>query len=443
MASNGKNGGGNGRDLAAYVEPDRVHRDCYVDQEVFDLEIARIFENTWIYAGHESLIRQPGDYVTFQIGRQPMILVRDEDGGLNVLYNRCPHRGAMLTNEHTGNVGKTFTCSYHSWQYCLNGKNYAVPVPQGYDKTRYSIENGDADMTRAAKVASYRGFVFASLNPDVPELDVWLGGARAAFDDMCDRAPEGEVEIVRTCFRMIQKSNWKIFLENQLDALHPSITHGAAGKAALDTEEQIRQETGEEPPLSYHYLSAFTTPIFKWDTLETVGHKHGHVSLEGYMGLRPKDPLTLEYEAAMEKAYGKERTEEILGVNLHHMLVYPCLSVQSSLQQLRAVRPLAPDRTLTEIWHFRLKGAPEGIYRRSLDYYNLVNSPSTMINADDLYNFWRCHEGLKSQADDWVSFHRNAGQDPVEDGTVHSVTGLSELPMRHMFTAWVDYMGQE
>ena len=426
-----------------YVQPDRVHRACYVDQDIFDQEMERIFERTWIYAGHESQVPKAGDYATFQIGRQPMILTRDEDGGINVLYNRCPHRGAMLTNQLMGNTGKTFTCSYHSWQFRLNGENYAIPVPEGYDKTRFCAKDGDADLTRANKVESYRGFVFAALSDDVPPLEDFLGGAKAAFDDMCDRAPEGEVEIVPTCFRMVQKSNWKIFLENQLDALHPSITHGAAGKAAAETEDQIREETGEEPPLSYHYLSAFTTPIFKWDTLSTVGHAYGHTTLEGYMGLRPTDPLTLEYEAAMEKAYGKERTEEILGVNIHHMLVYPCLSVQSPLQQLRAVRPLGPDRTVTEIWHFRLKGAPEGIYRRSLDYYNLVNSPSTMINADDLYNFWRCHEGLRSQANPWVSFHRNAGQDPVDGNVTRSVTGLSELPMRHMFTAWSDYMTKE
>jgi Ring hydroxylating alpha subunit (catalytic domain). len=63
--------------------------------------------------------------------------------------------------------------------------------------------------------------VFASLAADGPSLLEWLGPARIAFDDMCDRAPEGEVEVVPTCFRVIQQSNWKIFLENQLDALHP------------------------------------------------------------------------------------------------------------------------------------------------------------------------------------------------------------------------------
>ena len=77
------------------------------------------------------------------------------------------------------------------------------------------------------------------------------------------------------------------------------------------------------------------------------------------------------------------------------MLVYPYLSVQSPLQQLRCLRPIGPDKTLSEIWHFRLKGAPEAIYRRSLWYYNLVNSPATMINADDLENWTKGQWGLQ------------------------------------------------
>ena len=73
----------------------------------------------------------------------------------------------------------------------------------------------------------------------------------------------------------------------------------------------------------------------------------------------------------------------------------------------------------------------------------LVNSPSTMINADDLYNFWKCQVGLESDGGDWVSFHRNAGQDLVDDGVATSVIGFSELPMRNQFEAWRAYMTAE
>ena len=105
------------------------------------------------------------------------------------------------------------------------------------------------------------------------------------------------------------------------------------------------------------------------------------------------------------------------------------------------MRPLGPNKTLTEIWHFRLKGAPDGIYERALAYYYHVNSPSTMVNADDLNNFRAIQEGLAMVGGgDWVSLHRNAGQDTVDNGVTHSVTGMSEMPMRNMFAAWKQFM---
>jgi phenylpropionate dioxygenase-like ring-hydroxylating dioxygenase large terminal subunit len=275
-------------------------------------------------------------------------------------------------------------------------------------------------------------------------LEEFLGKAIVAFDDMCDRAPEGEVEVVPTCFRVIQHSNWKIFLENQLDALHPSVTHQSTGRAAHEVEKEIAKKTKKgEAPLSYHMLSAFATvTIDKWDNFQTINYPYGHCILTGYMGLRPQDPDTLAYDKVMIKAYGQKRFEEIVGVNIHHVLLYPGLSVQSPLQQLRAVRPLSVDKTLTEIWHFRLKGAPEAIYRRSLAYYNLVNSPSTLINADDLENFWKCHQGLSSDGGDWVSFARHMGRDVENNGIVETAPncGTSEAPMRNQMKAWAEYM---
>jgi len=428
------------RDLGRLIEPDRVHRSVYTDAAIFEREMETIFHKVWTYVGHESQVPKPGDYYTMLIGRQPMVMVRHQDGAIHVLYNRCAHRGAMVCGALHGNTGKSFTCSYHSWQYHTDGTLESIPLPKGYEGTRLAPGSPEFNMKPAARVGTYRGFVFASLAEDGPSLLEWLGDAKIAFDDMCNRAPEGAVEVVPNCFRVIQHSNWKIFLENQLDALHPSVTHESTGRAALEVEHDIEKKNGKAP-LDYHYLSAFTTPFHKWDTVQTVNYPNGHCILQGYMGLRPQDPDTLAYEAVMRKHYGAERTEEILGVNIHHVLLYPGLSVQSPLQQLRAVRPISVDRTLTEIWHFRLKGAPEAIYRRALGYYNLVNSPSTMVNADDLENFWRCHQGLASEGGDWVSFHRHAGQDEEKsNGVIMSRWGTSEAPMRNQFRAWTHYV---
>lgn len=428
--------------LAQLVESDRVHRVVYTDPALFEREMENIFHRAWIYVGHESQVLKPGDYWTALVGRQPMIMVRHSDGRTHVLYNRCAHRGAMLCGNLHGNTGRLFSCSYHSWQYKTDGTLDSIPLPNGYDGTRLTPDSPERNLKRAARVDSYRGFVFASLSADGPALLEFLGEARIAFDDMCDRAPKGKVEVVPTCFRFIQHSNWKIFIENQLDTLHPSVTHESIGYASREVEREINQRKGKVPS-DYQYLSSVSLPFRKWDQLRTVNYPNGHCVLQGYLGLRPQDPDSMAYEAVMQKHYGAARTEEILGVNLHHVLIYPGLSVQPQLQQLRAVRPLSVDRTLTEVWHFRLKGAPASIYRRALAFYNLINSPSTMVNADDLENFWRCHQGLASDGGDWVSFHRNAGQDDEDQGVITSRYGTSEAPMRNQFRAWKQYLTGE
>ena len=193
-------------DIARLVEPDRVHRRCYTDPEIFALEMERIFERIWVYCGHESQVPKVGDYHTLTIGRQPMIMVRARDNAINVLYNRCPHRGVQVCGNQKGNTGTAFVCSYHAWSFHLDGRVRAIPLKQGYEGTRMTPENPDCHMKPAARVDSYRGFVFASLAPDGPGLLEFLGDAKVAFDDMCDRSPVGEVEVVPICHRVIPRS---------------------------------------------------------------------------------------------------------------------------------------------------------------------------------------------------------------------------------------------
>jgi phenylpropionate dioxygenase-like ring-hydroxylating dioxygenase large terminal subunit len=425
--------------LSALVEPDRVHRTVYTDPAIFDAEMAHIFEKVWVYCGHESQVPNAGDYWTLQIGRQPMVMVRDRDRSIRVLYNRCPHRGVQLCGNQKGNTGSAFVCSYHAWTFHLDGRVRAIPLMKAYDGTRLTPDNPDCSMKPAARVDSYRGFVFASLSAEGPSLPDFLGDARVAFDDMCDRSPVGEVEAVPVCHRVIQQSNWKFFMENQLDSLHPSVTHQSTGVPARRIENRLKAEAGQAP-LFFHYLSAFASSFDQWDSVQTVNLPRGHGVLKAYMGLRPTDPDTAAYEALMRQAYGAEKAEQFLSRSIHHVLVYPYLSVQSPLQQLRCLRPLAPDRTLSEIWHFRLKGVPEAIYRRSLWYFNLVNSPATMINADDLENWTKGQWGLASDGGDWVSFHRHFGDDTEKDGVLYSNHGTSEVVMRSQFKAWSEYM---
>src|SRR5688572_11184772 len=94
----------------------RVHTDAYVSPTIFELEMRRIFERTWIYVAHESQLPAAGDYITTTIGTQPVIVTRDTRGVVHVLLNRCRHRGSIVCRLASGRAAR-FMCPYHNWVY--------------------------------------------------------------------------------------------------------------------------------------------------------------------------------------------------------------------------------------------------------------------------------------------------------------------------------------
>jgi 2-chlorobenzoate 1,2-dioxygenase len=147
-------------DFSQFVQSGRVHRQLYTDPALFELEMERIFGAAWLYVGHESQITKPGDYWCTRLGRKPVILVRDAQGNVRVLRNQCAHRGAMVVANDKGNTAE-FQCCYHGWTYHLDGKLKAVPLMQGYPAD-FDSKNPKTAMHSVARVANYRGFIFAS-----------------------------------------------------------------------------------------------------------------------------------------------------------------------------------------------------------------------------------------------------------------------------------------
>ena len=95
---------GHAEEIAKLIEPGRVHRRVYADADVFELEMERIFGRAWLFVGHTSQVPNPGDYITTELGRQPVIMCRHRDGSVQVLLNRCTHRGAKVVNERKGHA---------------------------------------------------------------------------------------------------------------------------------------------------------------------------------------------------------------------------------------------------------------------------------------------------------------------------------------------------
>jgi phenylpropionate dioxygenase-like ring-hydroxylating dioxygenase large terminal subunit len=103
-----------------------INRAALVDAAVLERERERLFDRLWIYVGHDSEVRQPGDFRTRTVCGRPVILCRDSAGAARVFLNTCRHRGAMVCREREGNAAR-FTCFYHGWTYDRDGKLYAVP----------------------------------------------------------------------------------------------------------------------------------------------------------------------------------------------------------------------------------------------------------------------------------------------------------------------------
>ena len=426
--------------LAGLVRPDSVHKRLYTDPAIFTLEMERIYGRAWIYVGHESQVKTAGDYHTTRIGDQDVVMVRASDGTIHVIYNRCPHKGAKVVPDGDGSVGKFFRCPYHAWTFRHDGTHLSAPLRNGLQNTCFDPKHPDFSMRRVARVDSYRGFVFASQSNDGPDLRTFLNGVVSSIDNLCDRSPVGEVEVTGGVFRVLQRSNWKVFYENLHDTMHAPVTHESSVVSA-------RAQAAEMGAMPFELLimDGNGEPYEFWEKLELRAYAYGHGYMEGIFdpAAAERDSVSSAHFAVLAEVYGEERARRILGMNRHNTVIYGSGSPHTVFQQFRVIRPIAVDRTLVEIQLFRLKGAPDAVFDRALTYANVINSPSSNVMPDDVEVYARCQEGNQTRGGEWVSMHRYVGTDRATDDGFVSINGTSELPMRNQFAAWKRFMVDE
>ncbi|WP_213954139.1 aromatic ring-hydroxylating dioxygenase subunit alpha [Variovorax sp. dw_954] len=423
--------------IRALVQEDRVHRDLYLSDELFALEQEHFFANTWNYLGHASQVPNAGDFLAQDIAGKPLLMVRQADGGIRVFYNRCAHKGTQLVSDTCGNTGKFFRCPYHAWTYKLDGSPLAIPIKSGYEGTRLKECESGQGLTAVTHVAVYREFVFVRLGDDGPGFEDYFGEVLRAIDNMVDRSPEGKLTLAGGAMRNIIHCNWKMYLENINDTVHPMSTHESATRAANTV---WKDRAADEPkPMAMEQILPFGSGYDFFDKMGGRVFAHGHSVLGINFSIHSNYAQLPDYEAAMRAAHGAERATEILQRSPQNSVLFPSLSVKGSPQAIRVIRPLAANRTLVEAYAFRAAGAPDVLFERAMSYNRLVFSPMSMVAHDDVHLFESMQQGLRAEGNEWVSLHRDfkAGEFDV---ATQDTNGTNELLMRNQFRAWAHFM---
>lgn len=201
----------------------RVPYRVFTDRYYYEREQEAIFRGeTWSFVALEAEIPQPGDYKATYIGDTPVIVTRDAEGGVNVMQNRCAHRGALVCRQLRGNA-PNLECVYHQWAYDLKGELIGVPFRrgirgQGGMPQDFNMKHHGLDQLR---VETLNGLVFGSFSPTVTPLRDYLG---PLVVEHVERLLNRPIKILGDQ-RQYVHGNWKLYAENVRDPYHASLLH--------------------------------------------------------------------------------------------------------------------------------------------------------------------------------------------------------------------------
>ncbi|HXH28445.1 MAG TPA: aromatic ring-hydroxylating dioxygenase subunit alpha, partial [Candidatus Polarisedimenticolia bacterium] len=303
----------------------------YWDPAVYRAEVERIFTRMWVCVGRDEDLPGPGDYLTRDIGRDSVIVVRDQASRVQAFHNVCRHRGSRLLTEPQGRGLKSILCPYHAWTYELDGALRKAPhmeEVQSFEKGRYGLN--------PVRLDRWEGFLFISLSTDVPPLREHLGEMATRF------ASHGLAGLRRgRLARYTVASNWKILCENYSECYHCALIHPELNRIS-------------------HYMSGQIDLI----NGATVG---------GWMELRQEEFQTMTLS-------GRSRRPPLPGLSgedlrrIHYYIVYPNMLLS-----------LHPDYVMTHLLWPREPGSTDVVCE-------FLFHPGTMaqpgFDPSDAFEFW-------------------------------------------------------
>ncbi len=199
----------------------------YTNQEVFDLEYETLFLSKWQLVGHVNDVPGIGDYMTLNIGRDSVVVIRGKDHELRAFLNVCRHRASRIF-EASGTCNGVIRCPYHGWTYRFDGTLMAIPQEEtftDFDKNRFGLNK--------VQIEVFHGMVFVRIQGDGLSVAEHFAHTAHFFEDYgvahYQKIAEPIVEI--------WDANWKVAWDNYQENYHIPIGHPGLYRLVEENDE--------------------------------------------------------------------------------------------------------------------------------------------------------------------------------------------------------------
>jgi phenylpropionate dioxygenase-like ring-hydroxylating dioxygenase large terminal subunit len=418
-------------EVLQFVDANRgtVDRRIFADEDIYQLELERIFARAWNFMCHDTQIPNPGDFFMTFIGEDRVIVVRDNDGLPQVLVNSCRHRGNAVCRAEEGHA-TSFMCTYHGWTYDLKGALVGVP---GFKEVYHEeLDREHWGLIKAGHVDSFKGFIFATMDPEAPSLHEYLGDVGRMGLNML--ALHGDNKAVGGIIKYTIPCNWKFATDNIWDFYHGITTHQSAYIATTPANAPIRNARGR------YVARNLTFPA-----------PYGHVMAgPAYTPERQSNQSAARNRGANSEWRNKPETAAELGrMGMQaggHPFIFPNLWITGNQAILRL--PKGP-RT-TEHWFFTL--IDQGLTPEEKDGQRNGAlhgfGPAGFWEQDDGENWGESTKGMRGVVSSRAPLHygMNLGRGQVieeEDAPRYIESGVAEHAQLWYYRHWVNWMASD
>ncbi|TVT45976.1 aromatic ring-hydroxylating dioxygenase subunit alpha [Amycolatopsis rhizosphaerae] len=408
----------------------RVAGRVYTDPEIFEQEMTKIFERTWVWVAHESELPKPGTFKSTQVGRQPVVVSRDRKGNLHTLLNRCRHRGASVCEKPQGQANG-FTCPYHAWSYGLDGTLRGIPYPEGYEGV---LDKKDLSLRRL-RTESYGGMVFATFDDHIEPLTDFLGDAKLWLDRFMKQGGGYPIKVLgRHQFRF--RGNWKIQLENTTDGYHFPIVH-RSWMASVDAETADMMSFMTDPAAITHALGNGHSVMQMVPAHSDLDADDGAEPLQGRFG-----HVVAELSKTLDEAQVRKLVRAMHGTGFN-LNLFPNVSMSSAF--FRVLRPISVDETLIEHIAIGPDGPPalDVVNRERLRIHEHFQGPFGFGTPDDAEGWDRVQRGAQAAPEMPILVNRGLAREQADEHGWPTSHVTDETGMRAAYDQWKQMMSND